>query len=123
MVNNGITNVNKNVDVKFTVISVYCDVATQTFNNENIQLVSSRKCIKNASNLNWLNNCYNIENIYIKTSALFTADCNNFIKSYNNCNSSLFASKLSENINKVSELSDNLSKEEISTYYFKKVMG
>lgn len=122
LVNSGITDVNKNADAKFAIINVYADVTINTYSN--VETKNSLSLVKTEDNIKWLNSNFKLDHLYLETQAdAFTVVTNKFIRSYEDCNTELFASDLSKNINSVTEIKDGMTKEEVATYYFKEVMG
>ena len=120
LVNGGIQGINKDADVKFAVINIYADVTIDTYSN--VDTSESKWSVKSEDNISWLNTKFKLSHLYLETEA-YTAAQSRFVKLYSECDSTLFASKLKENIDAVTEIKEDMSKEHRATFYFKEVMG
>lgn len=122
LLSNNITNVQKDADIKFSMIDAYCRVCINEFasreraTNKWIRLVSD-------ANISYFNSYFSLNKSQLITSdGLFSVNNNNFISAYNNCNKDEFAKNLKTNCYSVSS-NENLTNEQTATFYFKKVYG
>lgn len=112
-------NVNKNCDLKFSMIDVYTNVVMSTFNNTKED--NQRVVVYSTANINLINNIFNLDYSFIETEVdPFDISINYFIQAYYNCNKTEFAKNLSSNVSVVSSATQD-SKEKVATYYFKQI--
>lgn len=112
---------NKNADIKFAMIEVYTDVVENTFSKV-VKNAKNLNEIENASNISLINDKMFIDNSYIQSTQAYTANASNFVKYYNNCNKQNFASSLANNVTTVTS-AEQANNELIATYYFKLIFG
>lgn len=120
-------NLNKDADLKFALIDVYLNVASNTF--ANITVANNLNKVSNSDNITLINKCFKLENSFITTKAPngnFSYLNNNFVKNYNECNKLAFAEQLKALTDKVNKdltnvNSSNYSKEELCAVYFKNI--
>ena len=111
---------NKNVDLKFTMFDIYCNVVSTSFNST--KEASSRVVIENASNINKINDIFELDNSIIVTAVNpFASVINEFNDCYYSCNKTEFAENLSANI--LTANSNQGTAEQVATYYFKQIFG
>ena len=121
MLNNYTKVNNKNADIKFAMIEVYTDVVENTFSKV-VKNAKNLNEIENASNISLINDKMFIDNSYIQSTQAYTANASNFVKYYNNCNKQNFASSLANNVTTVTS-AEQANNELIATYYFKLIFG
>lgn len=123
LINNNL-NVNKNVDVKFNVFEIYCNVVINTFSDVNTENKStSNVVILDPSNINLLNDSLTISNSFVQTGVYsFAIQFNKFNEAYASCDKNAFALNMKENIESVTTVEQE-TKEKIATYYFKLILG
>ncbi len=113
-------NLNKSVDLKFSMFEIYCNVVTTSFNTTKIN--ASRVMIENSANINKINDILKIENSFVVTKVSpFESIVNEFNRYYYNSNKTEFAKNLANNILIVNSNQGN--NEQIATYYFKQIFG
>ncbi len=121
MLNNYTKVNNKNADIKFAMIEVYTDVVETTFSKV-VKNAKNLNEIENASNISLINDKIFIDNSYIQSTQAYTANASNFVKYYNSCNKQNFASSLANNVTTVTS-AEQANNELIATYYFKLIFG
>lgn len=113
--------VNRQVDLKFTMFEVYCNVVMTTFNTTKTE--NSKVVVESTSNINKINQVMVVENSFIDTSVnQFAIEISQFNSAYYTCNKVEFAKNLASNISAVSSVNQDTN-EKIATYYFKQIFG
>ena len=119
-------NINKQADMKFEMIDLYCRVAVNTFSEKETNEVTGISKVKDETNINILNNHFHLSTSYLTGADLTptnTSYNNMFIRHYSVCDKADFAKNLSTNINSVTEITDQSTSVQFATYYFKKIYG
>jgi hypothetical protein len=114
---------NKDLDVRFSVVELYADVAIDTFSNLKQDATLSE--ISNYNNINLMNSVMVWEGSKLKLSAttsMFDSDVFNFIGCYNNCNKTELAKNINSIYLNISEVV-NPNAEQRAVVYFKEVFG
>jgi len=120
LLNNNIDIIDKNADVKFSMIDVYCRICIEDFSTLEEATNNWVKC-GNTENFNFIEPKFKFVNAQLVTKEIFSVDNTKFVNAYNNCNKDEFAKKLKANCNNLP--SENLTNEQTATFYFKKVYG
>lgn len=115
LLNVSLSNVNKNVDVKFNMFEIYANVVINTFDETKDD--NWLTMVKDRSNIDAINNLFRVTNSFVNDGA-FSIKVSQFNDAYYNCNKINFAKNLNENINVVNTLNTQ-DKEKVATYYFK----
>lgn len=117
LINDEIDNLNKNSDVKFTMIEIYTDIAISTFSALDKQY-GSLSIIKDSSNINEINKIFKMEHsqILLPSNKTFIKQTNNFIESYKECDKESFAKSFAANLSVVTIQQDDLTANQIATY-------
>lgn len=114
-------NINRNVDLKFSVYEIYSNVVMNTFSKT--KTLSSLVLVDNAQNLNKLHEIVSMDNSFIETNVnQFAIEITLFNNAYYETNKVNFANNLTQNISSVTT-ADQSSKEKLATYYFKQIFG
>ena len=122
LLNEHVSVVDKNADLKFSMFEIYSNVVQLTFSDID-KNANDRLMVKDDLNITLLNDIMEIENGFIVTHCeQFSKYTNLFNKYYNSCNKTTFAKQLKSNVNSTISLSDT-SNERLATYYFKIIYG
>lgn len=114
-------NLNKKIDLKFSMFDIYTNVVMNSFNQTKVE--NERLIIYSATNMNKINNIFKMENSVIQTKVSpFAAEINQFIDAYYNCNKTEFAKNLTNNISLATNPNQDNS-ERVATYYFKQIFN
>lgn len=120
-------NINKNVDLKFSLIDLYCQICSLSFSDLAYSPVSlgdniySVLVVRNDENITKINDCLEINNSYVGNENAFSLNAVNFIKSYNACDKQKFSSSLIHYIKNGKK--DDADNELVAGYYFKQIFG
>lgn len=110
---------NNNIDIKFCITELYCNVVISSFKEyNNSNLIE----IKNKENVQFLNEYVDINNGYLILEEPFTINNNYFVNYYSKCKSD-FASNVKENVLNIGGYSEDFSDLEKTAYYFKLIWG
>ena len=122
LVNNSISNVNKDIDLKFSIIELYADVAISSFSTVE-QNEAGRNEIVDYSNINFVNSNINWNNMQLQVHTNKFGDATiNFIKYYNLSNKTELAKKLHSTYSNIDGVV-NPTNEQRTVIYFKEVFG
>lgn len=116
-------NIVKNADVKFSMIDLYLNIVTTTFENTLVNS-SGVRVIENSDNINLINEHFRLENSILITPSSttnFESYNNSFILHYSYVDKASFAENLAHNIAQIGGYNDNLSEIEKASYYFKMI--
>ena len=119
-------NINKQADVKFEMIDLYCRVAINTFSEKETNEVTGITKLKDMANINVVNNNFCLATSYLTHSnlTLKNSSYNNlFIRYYSACDKADFAKNLNQNVASVTEVNQQSTNVQLATYYFKKICG
>ena len=122
LINNSTNGINKSVDLRFSIIELYADVAIETFSSMK-ENVNGTKEITNYNNINFVNNNINWNKMQVNAIVgKFNDSCINFIKYYNLSNKTELAKNLYSTYLNVEEVV-NPTNEQRTVIYFKEVFG
>ncbi len=117
---------NKNADLKFSLIEIFANVCIESFSNINTS--TDVYYLTDDANIKFINNCFVLTNSFVDLSATnksnFSYLNNQFITAYNKCNKQEFAKHLSNNVSTVgSDVLPDYSRELVASVYFKALFG
>lgn len=115
-------NINKSVDVKFSMINLYADVVTDIFSKVEAD-ENSVKFIKNFKNLDKLNAYYEMENSQIVNGKVYTNDALQFIENYSKCDQTTFAKNFAANMEANTTLTAESTVLQKAFYFYKQIYG
>lgn len=121
LLNDYVFGVDKNVDIKFSVIDLYTNVVVDAFSS--LEKLSGLTKIQDVSNIDFINCKIKLTNTHIENENKFSINNNKFIEFYNKCNKQEFANNLKANVSSVSSITESSTNVQIATYYFKLVFG
>ncbi len=120
LLNDFISDVNKNSDVKFGVFEIYANVVKHDFSN--ISETGSLVEIKESKNIEKLNEIVTISELGLLLNNRFSENINKFNTNYSNCNKAVFVANFASNLDGVSS-ANQATKEKVAMYYFKLAFG
>lgn len=111
--------IDRNADLKFSVIEVYCDVCINTYSNLNTALLHN---VSNSVNINAIGGKIKFKNSFLDLGEKgFSYLNNSFIKYYNLSDKADFAKNLSANMR--SGRANSATNELLAGYYLNRILG